>query len=163
MRATAGLTLKQAAQLSGYTIGAINGEELHRNGSERLRAKLKEIYEKQNQPPPADPPETLREGEDIHRDLATWRTRATTAERELHEIKTTLRRIVAAEPEPPPRPAPPVKTGRISYDSPSTAEGLLDASVDALHESGPGSPPIPPTAAPSGGAGRHKRGGGRRS
>ena len=49
MRKEAGMTLKQAAKLSGYTIGAINGEELHGNGSDRLKAKLTEIYGFRNQ------------------------------------------------------------------------------------------------------------------
>lgn len=60
MRKAAGLTLKQAAELSGYTVGAINGEELHGNGSDRLRAKLTEIYGGQQQQQ-ASAPMALRE------------------------------------------------------------------------------------------------------
>lgn len=43
-RIAAGLTLAQAAEKSGYSIGAINGQELKHNGSARLKFKLAQIY-----------------------------------------------------------------------------------------------------------------------
>jgi hypothetical protein len=52
LRKAAGLTLKQAAALSGYTTGAINGQELKGNGSDRLKAKLLEIYGQGSAPTP---------------------------------------------------------------------------------------------------------------
>jgi transcriptional regulator with XRE-family HTH domain len=39
-----GLTLEKAAEISGYSIAAINGLENHGEGSGRLRSKLGEIY-----------------------------------------------------------------------------------------------------------------------
>src|ERR1700679_2466306 len=43
-RTAAGLSLQQAAQLSGYGVATINGLEKHGEGSDRLKEKLREIY-----------------------------------------------------------------------------------------------------------------------
>jgi hypothetical protein len=43
-RTAAGLTLQQAAQLSGYGVATINGLEKHGEGSDRLKKRLGEVY-----------------------------------------------------------------------------------------------------------------------
>jgi len=43
-RTAAGLTLQQAAELSGYGVATINGLEKHGEGSDRLKKRLGEVY-----------------------------------------------------------------------------------------------------------------------
>lgn len=45
MREDSGLTLAQLAELSGYSVSAINGLELRGEGSDRLKKKLLEILQ----------------------------------------------------------------------------------------------------------------------
>ena len=100
MRKAAGLTLKQAAELSGYTVGAINGEELHGNGSDRLREKLTEVYRFRNSP---DGPSAVREGEGdfgaLREQRDHWMREAKATAKELAALRATLRRL--SEPKVP--------------------------------------------------------------
>lgn len=85
------LTLDQVAELSGWSVAAINGLELHGKGSLRLRKKLEGIYT------------TCKPCHDALHDAATpaqeteveiWKRRAKKAEAELHDLKTKLREFV---------------------------------------------------------------------
>jgi transcriptional regulator with XRE-family HTH domain len=58
-RESRGLTLREAADLSGYSIATINGLELSDDGSVRLRERLLEIYGLQN--PPQSGADIIRE------------------------------------------------------------------------------------------------------
>lgn len=112
------------------------------------------------------PDYAIREGDDLNAELNTWRKRATSAEKDLADLKQGLRKLLAVEPPQSELPKKPERIyihsglGKISSVSTSQAEGILDAASDEVRESGPGSPPKLPAGAPTAEEGKHKRGAG---
>lgn len=90
-REDAGMTLAALAERSGYSIGTINGLELHGEGSRRLREKLTEILKG------GTGQTSFRDAPDLSTELETWRKRALRAEQELHALKTKLREMLKPE------------------------------------------------------------------
>jgi transcriptional regulator with XRE-family HTH domain len=82
------LTLKQVSTLAGYSIPTINALELEGRGSDRLREKLKQIYDLKDSGGDFALRETVAESE-----LEIWKRRAKAAEGELAQLKATLRRL----------------------------------------------------------------------
>jgi transcriptional regulator with XRE-family HTH domain len=80
-----GMTLKQVADVSGYSIPTINALELEGRGSERLVEKLTAIYGNRLDVDFAKLQELPPESE-----AELWKRRAKNAEKELHELKQKL-------------------------------------------------------------------------
>jgi transcriptional regulator with XRE-family HTH domain len=94
-REASDLTLKQASELSGYSIPTINALELEGRGSDRLRNKLFEIYHLKEDKAP------------IESELEVWRSRALLAERELAELRAAMQGLaVPSRPPLAPKPLP---------------------------------------------------------
>jgi len=77
IRERAGMTLSQVAELSGYSVAAVNGLELTGKGSKRLKDKILSI---------------LLQGEEEGDKSAIqhWRDRALTAESKLEQLKSAM-------------------------------------------------------------------------
>lgn len=93
LREASGMTLEQAAKVSGYGVSTINGLEIHDEGSTRLRKKLTDIYAAAS----GNQPDSLRDGPPqettLAQELALWQHRATQAEAELARLKSMLREL----------------------------------------------------------------------
>lgn len=102
------LTLKQVADVSGYSIATINALELEGRGSDRLVEKLMLIYgnrlDVDMEEVHADA--ALREVQPDYRlQMEEWKAKAMAAEKELAKLRGRLQSILgpaAIEPEKPP-------------------------------------------------------------
>lgn len=81
LRSKAGLTLQQLAEISGYSVAAINGLELKGEGSPRLKDKLHSILLSSNE-------------EGARAEVGHWRERALIAEEKLRILKKGLEGVL---------------------------------------------------------------------
>lgn len=86
------LTLKQVSELAGYSIPTINALELEGRGSDRLKEKLLSVYGLKQRFDAQ--PESMHDASGPS-DLEVWRGRAKRAEKELAELKSGLRALLA--------------------------------------------------------------------
>lgn len=100
LRERAGLTLAELSAKSGYSIGTINGLELHGEGSQRLKNKLTEIltplstFEESVSPGRVEsviPPVALREVGPEYTTVAQCKARIKELEQQLAELRIALR------------------------------------------------------------------------
>ena len=77
MREAAGMTLTQLAELSGYSVAAVNGVELNNEGSSRLKNKLLDIL-------------LSRQEDGESAEIKFWRNRALSAETKLESLKSAI-------------------------------------------------------------------------
>ena len=89
------MTLVQVAELSGYGIGTISDLERKGLGSDRLKQKLTDIYIR------TSTDSTLRETAPKNSgdsDSEIWRRRALLAEKDLADLRNSLRQLLAPKP-----------------------------------------------------------------
>ena len=94
-REAKGMTLVQVAELSGYGIGTISDLERKGLGSDRLKQKLTDIYIR------TSTDSTLRETAPKNSgdsDSEIWRRRALLAEKDLADLRNSLRQLLAPKP-----------------------------------------------------------------
>jgi len=94
-----GLTLKKAAELSGYGIGTISDLEREGVGSDRLKEKLAEIYGLKEAAAARQYPNLGTKHPEIKEvpdrsDVEIWRDRANRAEQELADLRAGLRALL---------------------------------------------------------------------
>ncbi|WP_300775714.1 helix-turn-helix transcriptional regulator [uncultured Akkermansia sp.] len=77
IRERAGMTLSQVAELSGYSVAAVNALELSGKGSKRLKDKILSIL-------------LQKEEEGDKTEIQHWRDRALRAEEKLSQLKSAM-------------------------------------------------------------------------
>lgn len=93
LREAVGLTMAQAAERAGYGKGTIADLENHGEGSERLKAKLLEVYRSDD----AVGSRPRGRADDLMTEqVVMWKSRALMAERRLEALHINLRRVLDA-------------------------------------------------------------------
>jgi transcriptional regulator with XRE-family HTH domain len=115
------LTLKQVSELAGYSVPTINALELEGRGSDRLKEKLREIYNLNDE---LSQGMVLREESQVS-ETEIWKRRAKAAEKELSELKDRLRGLLSRN----------ITEAAPAKDEVHTAAGnMLGKATSKLHE-----------------------------
>ena len=125
MRERAGLTLEQLAKKAGYAVATINGLELHGDGSQRLKEKLRDILDAQSldtasvnagHSQSVKRPVEINDGAREYKTVAECKQRINELERENERLRAMV--MAAANPVS--------YRKRISSTLPAEDAGLLD-------------------------------------